>query len=166
MWFVCFLRHQHSPDFVMLTRLDNHIFELCLQNACMINVHMTCPLPPTQRNHKGWRSAPDAILPGRRWHSSGSRQGHPRHTGALTAWGGRGWPDTNATNGEVTNAMMHHPSTPKTPVLRQTNSRFSARSQTPSSSGSSKQSARTTKYWKQSVGAQNRLYFRTQHDCS
>ena len=101
-WYVCFLRHQHSPDFVMLTRMDNHIFELCLQNACVSNVHMTCPLPPTQRKHKGWRSAPDAILPGHRWHPSGFRQGHPLYTGALTAWGGRGWPDTDATNGEVT----------------------------------------------------------------
>ena len=27
---------------------------------------MTCPPPLTQRNHKGWRSAPDAILPGHR----------------------------------------------------------------------------------------------------
>ena len=27
----------------------------------MSNVHMTCPPPPRQRKHKGWRSAPDAI---------------------------------------------------------------------------------------------------------
>ena len=74
------------------------VFEcVCLLNACMRNVHMTCPPPPTQRNHKGWRSAPDAILPGHRRHPSGSRQGHPRYTGAVTM-GGRGWPDTNDTN--------------------------------------------------------------------
>ena len=33
---------------------------------------------PAQRNQKGWRSAPDAILPGHRRHPSGSPQGHPR----------------------------------------------------------------------------------------
>ena len=32
----------------------------------MHDVHSTCPLPPTPHNHKGWRSAPDAILPGHR----------------------------------------------------------------------------------------------------
>ena len=32
----------------------------------MHDVHITGPLPPTQHNHKGWRSAPDAILP-RHW---------------------------------------------------------------------------------------------------
>ena len=50
---------------------------------------MASPPPPTQRNHKGWRSAPDAILLGHRWHPSGSRQGHPRYTGAQTT--GRPW---------------------------------------------------------------------------
>ena len=79
---------------------------------------MTCPPPPIQRNHKGWRSAPDAILPGHRRHPSGSRQGHPRYTGAV-ATGGRGWPDTNDTsvNSRCNDASSKHS---KTPVLRQT----------------------------------------------
>ena len=34
-----------------------------MKNACMHDVHITGPLPPTHHNHKGWRSAPDAILP-------------------------------------------------------------------------------------------------------
>ena len=42
-----------------------------VERVCVSNVHMTCPPPPTQRNHKGWRSAPDAILPGHRKHPSG-----------------------------------------------------------------------------------------------
>ena len=29
-------------------------------------MYARCPLPPTPHNHKGWRSAPDAILPGHR----------------------------------------------------------------------------------------------------
>ena len=79
---------------------------------------MPCPPPPIQRNHKGWRSAPDAILPGHRRHPSGSRQGHPRYTGAVTT-GGRGWPDTNDTNvkSRCNDASSKHS---KTPVLRQT----------------------------------------------
>ena len=43
---------------------------------------MTYPPPLTQRNHKGWHSAPDAILLGHRKHPSGSRQGHPLYTEA------------------------------------------------------------------------------------
>ena len=38
----------------------------CWKNACMHEVRITCPPPPTKHNHKGWHSAPDAILPGHR----------------------------------------------------------------------------------------------------
>ena len=73
---------------------------------------MTCPPPPAQRNHKGWRSAPDAILPGHRWHPSGSRQGHSRHTGAQTT--GRPWVARHQRHKwRSQDAMTHHPSTPK-----------------------------------------------------
>ena len=80
---------------------------------------MTCPPPLAQRNHKGWRSAPDAILRGHRWHASGSWQGHPRYTGTITT-GGRGWPDTNATNekSRCNDASLKHS---KTQDLRETN---------------------------------------------
>ena len=79
---------------------------------------MTCPPPPTQRNHKVWRSAPDAILPGHRRHPSGSRHGHPRYTGAVTT-GSHGWPNTNDTNvkSRCNDASSKHS---KTPVLRKT----------------------------------------------
>ena len=48
------------------------------------------PRPPTRHNHKGWRSGDSS--PWMSHHPSGSRQGHPRYTGAVTT-GGRGWPD-------------------------------------------------------------------------
>ena len=69
---------------------------LCQKNACMHDVHSTCPLPPTPHNHKGWRSAPDAILPGHRR----APQWVPARTPTVH-WGpvngdGRGWPTTTA----------------------------------------------------------------------
>ena len=49
--------------------------------------------PTTTRPHnKGWRSATDATLRGHRGHPCGSRQGHPRYTGARSR-GGRARPD-------------------------------------------------------------------------
>ena len=92
--------------------MSSRVEELCLSNACMKNVHMTCPPPPTQRNHKGWRSAPDAILPGHRWHPNGSRQGHPRYTGSRTT--GRPWVARHLRRKwRKQDALTHHPSTPK-----------------------------------------------------
>ena len=83
----------------------------CLKKACMSNVHMTCPPPPTQRNHKGWRSAPDAILPGHRKHPSGSRQGHPRYTGARVTV--RSWVARHQRHKcQSQDAMTHHPDSP------------------------------------------------------
>ena len=80
----CSGRSTHQGATRKLISQTSRVEEVCLWNACMSNVHMTCLPPPTQRNHKGWRSAPDAILPGHRWHPSGSGQGHPRYTGART----------------------------------------------------------------------------------
>ena len=60
----CSGRSTHQGATRKLNSQTSRVEEVCLKNACMSNVHMTCPPPPTQRKHKGWRSAPDAILPG------------------------------------------------------------------------------------------------------
>ena len=83
-------------------------------NACMRNVHRTCPPPHTQRNHNCSRCHPA-------WASEApqfSREGHPRCTGAVTT-GCRGWPDTNDTNvkSRCNDASSKHS---KTPFFRQT----------------------------------------------
>ena len=90
----------------------------CLLNACMSIVHMTCPPPPTQRNHNGWRSAPDAILPGHRWHLVGLGKDTHGTLGLLQreAVGGP-TPTPQLTKSRCNDASPKHS---KTPVLRQT----------------------------------------------
>ena len=85
----CSGRNTHQGATGKLNSVTSRVEEVCLQNACVSNVHMTCPPPPTQRNHKGWRSAPDAILPGHGRHPSGSGARTP-----TVHWGrynGRPW---------------------------------------------------------------------------
>ena len=62
----CSGRSRHQGAIRKLNSLTSRVEEMCLENACMHDVHITGPLSPTQHNHKGWRSAPDAILPGHR----------------------------------------------------------------------------------------------------
>ena len=107
----CSGRNTHQGATRKLNSMNSRVEEVCLQNACMSNVHMTCPTPPKQRNHKGWRSAPDAILPGHRWHPSGSRQGHPRYTGDRTT--GRPWVARHQRHNWRSQDATHHPTTPK-----------------------------------------------------
>ena len=78
--------------------------EVCLKNACMNDVHMTSPHDNHDHDHdhdhvhdtttKGWRFGGSS--PWMSHHPSGSRQGHPRYTGAVTTEG-RGWPDQRPT---------------------------------------------------------------------
>ena len=73
--------------------------ELCLKNACMNAVHMKSPHDNHDHDHehdhlhdtttKGWRFGGSS--PWMSHHPSGSWQGHPRYTGAVTTEG-RGWP--------------------------------------------------------------------------
>ena len=108
----CSGRSRHQGATRKLNSQNSRVEEVCLKKACMSNALMTCPHPPTQHNHKGWRSAPDAILPGHRWHFSGSRQGHPRYTGARTT--GRPWVARHQRHKwRSQDAMTHHPNTPK-----------------------------------------------------
>ena len=69
---------------------------VCLENACMHDVHITGPLPPTQHNHKGlalcsrchpaWASEGTPVGPGKDTHGTLG----PEQRGC------RGWPHTNA----------------------------------------------------------------------
>ena len=78
--------------------------EVCLKNASMNDVHMTSPQDNHDHDHdhdrlhdtttKGWRFG--GSTPWMSHHPSGSRQGHPRYTGAVTTEG-RGWPDQRPT---------------------------------------------------------------------
>ena len=78
--------------------------EVCLKNACVNDVHMTSPHDNHDHDHdhdhlhdtttKGWRFGGSS--PWMSHHPSGSRQGHPRYTGAVTTEG-RGWPDQRST---------------------------------------------------------------------
>ena len=78
--------------------------EVCLKNACMNDVHITSPHNNHDHDHdhghlhdtttKGWRFGGSS--PWMSHHPSGSRQGHPRYTGAVTTEG-RGWPDQRPT---------------------------------------------------------------------
>ena len=84
----------------------NAFWEMCLKNACMTDVHIdkstrqswprSRQWPLARRNHKGWRFGP-----------SGSRQGHPRYTGAVTTEGcGRA---DQRQKWQSQDAMTHHP---------------------------------------------------------
>ena len=78
--------------------------EVCLKNACKNDVHMTSPHDNHDHDHdhdhlhdtttKGWRFGGSS--PWMSHHPSGSRQGHPRYTGAVTTEG-RGRPDQRPT---------------------------------------------------------------------
>ena len=63
----CSERSTHQGATRKLDSQTSRVEEVCLENACMHDVHVTGPLPPTHSTTtKGWRSAPDAILPGHR----------------------------------------------------------------------------------------------------
>ena len=78
--------------------------EVCLKNACMNDVHMTSPHDNQDHDHdhdhlqdtttNGWRFGGSS--PWMSHHPSGSGQGLPPYTGAVTTEG-RGWPDQRPT---------------------------------------------------------------------
>ena len=100
----CSGRNTRTPVQRETTRkLDNQtsrVEEVCLNNACMNDVHMTNPRDSSRLDHdhdhlhdtttKDWRFGGSS--PWMSHHPGGSRQGHPRCTGAVTTEG-RGWPE-------------------------------------------------------------------------
>ena len=106
--------------------MDLSIFKIggwnSLQTAWSMHV---CTMSTSQVHYhqnstttKGWRSAPNALLPGRRRDPSGSRQGHPRYIGARTT--GRLWvAHTNAQSAKCTCHDAYSRQS-KTQVFRQT----------------------------------------------
>ena len=91
----------------------------CLENACMHDVHIIGPLPPTQHNHKGlalcsrchpaWASEGTPVGPGKDSHGTlGPEQR-----------GGRGWP-TPTPKGRSAHAITRTQDSPTHKVFRQT----------------------------------------------
>ena len=95
------------------------IVEQCWKNACMHDVHNTCPPSPMRHNHKGlalcsrchpvWASEGTPVGPGKDTHGTlgpGKR-------------GGCGWP-TPTLQGRSTVSMTHAPDSTKHKSVRQT----------------------------------------------
>ena len=75
-----------------LNSLTSRIEEVCLENACMHDVHITGPLPPPQHNHKGLALCSRCHLA---WAAEGTPVGPGKDThGTLgpERRRGRGWP--------------------------------------------------------------------------
>ena len=95
----------HQQTIGKLNGQTSQAEEVCLKNACMNDVHMTSPHDNHDHDHdnyrrhdtttKDWRSGGSS--PSMSHHPSGSRQGHPRCTGAVMT-GGRGWHDQRPIN--------------------------------------------------------------------
>ena len=102
----------HQETARKLKSQTSQVEEVCLENVCMHDVHITIPLPPTQHNLKGlalcsrchlaWASEDTPVFPGKDTHGTlGPEQR-----------GGRGWP-TPTPKGRSAHAMTRTQETHK-----------------------------------------------------
>ena len=85
-------RSTHEGANRKLNNMTSRVEEVCQNNACMSDVHITCPPPQTQHNHRGLALC-SRCHPA--WASEGTPVGSGKDThGTLGPGqrGGRGWP--------------------------------------------------------------------------
>ena len=107
----CSGRSTHQGATRKLNSQTSRVEEVCLENACMHDVHITGPLPPTQHNHKGLALCSRCHLA---WASEGTPVGPGKDThGTLgpEQRSGRGWP-TPTPKGRSAHAMTRTQDSP------------------------------------------------------
>ena len=106
-----------SRDDCQLNSQSSRAEEVCLNDACMNDVHMTSPHDNHDHLHdtttKGWRFGGSS--PWTSHHTSGSRQGHPRH---WSRYDGRLWVARSTPHRAKSRTMTEHCDNRQ--VLRQT----------------------------------------------
>ena len=112
----CNGRSTHQGATRKLNSMTSRVEEVCWKNACMHDVHNTCPPSPMKHNHKG------LALCSRCHASEGTPVGPGKDTHGTLGPGkrrGRGWP-TPTPQGRSTVSMTHAPDSTKHKSVRQT----------------------------------------------